>query len=101
MGRKLHRCAARKSKLMREYFNAHYEDPAYLIINRSKDIKEQLQARFALEEGFAVALKNVDPDLYDRFDETIGMYLAVEVFMLEEAYILGVQDRDRALQLQE
>lgn len=56
--------------------------------------------RFALEEGFAVALKNVNPDLYDRFDEIIGMYLSVEVSMLEEAYILGVQDRDRALKLQ-
>jgi len=85
---------------MREYFNAHYEDPAYLIINRSKKIKELLQDRFALEEGFAVALKNVNPNLYDRFDEIIGMYLSVEVSMLEEAYILGVQDRDRALKLQ-
>ena len=101
MERKLRRCAERKSTLMREYFNSHYVDPAYLIINKNKYIKEQLQARAILQEGFEADLRTLSSSLYDRFDEITSMYLSIEVFMLEEAYILGVQDRDRVLQLQE
>ena len=100
MGRKLRRYAEKKSKMMREYFNSHYEDPAYLIINRNPKLKEMLHNKSVLEESFTIALKHADPLLYARFDEIIGMYLSAEVFMLEEAYILGVQDRDRAFMQQ-
>lgn len=101
MRSKLHRCTARKSKLMREYFNAHYEDPAYIIIRRNPELKKLLDEKSLLEEGFSIALKHANPILYDRFDEIIGMYLLSEVLMMEEAYVLGVQDRDKSMQLQE
>ena len=98
--RRVHKLQPAKSTFMREYYNGHYEDPAYIIINRNKRCKEIVQRKMRLEEAFATKLKAISKDLYESYDNIISDYLLSETLMLEEAYVLGAQDRDRVFQLQ-
>ena len=101
MKRRVHKLQPERSTFMREYYNGHYEDPAYILINRNEKCKEMTQKRTPIEEEFAIRLKAVSEELYETYDKIIENYLLTETLMLEEAYVLGARDRDRALQLQE
>ena len=101
MKRRVHKLQPAKSTFMREYYNSHYEDPAYLIIKSNKKCKEIVQRKTQLEEEFIMKLKSINKELYETYDKIIEDYLISETLMLEDAYVLGARDRDRALQLQE
>ena len=101
MKRRVHKLQPAKSTFMREYYNSHYEDPAYLIIKSNKKCKEIVQRKTQLEEEFIMKLKSINKELYETYDKIIEYYLISETLMLEDAYVLGARDRDRALQLQE
>ena len=90
----------KNNTFMREYFRAHYEDPTYDLTESNQECRLAKKVRTDREEAFTQMLKEKAPELYIAFDDLIGEYLTFENLMFEEFYILGVQDRDRALMSQ-
>lgn len=98
--KRVHKLQPAKSTFMREYYNSHYEDPAYILINRNEKCKEIRRRRVPIEENFITQIKAISQELYETYDKILEDFLLCEMLMLEEAYILGAQDRDRAFMRQ-
>ena len=90
----------KKSTFMRKFFRSAYEDPLYRLIKRNPEGVEANHERLDRQEEFFELLKERDPELLDKYDNLIDSFLQFENVLFEEFYILGVQDRDRALMLQ-
>ncbi len=89
-----------QNNFMREYFRAYYEDPIG-VINKSSHICNKLdENRICNANKLQEELEKRAPELVELYSEIIDATLKWEDAMAEEAYIKGVQDRDRALNSQ-
>lgn len=89
--------SSNNSCFMREFYNSHYEDPVGEIIRSSKKCSELEEERLRYSNTFQEELANEAPELMELYSNLIDITFRWQSAMAEEAYILGVQDRDRAL----
>lgn len=87
----------KNSCFMREYYNSHYEDPVGIMIRSNKRCKELEEQRLNYVHTFQNELAKKAPELMELYSKMVDITLRWHSAMAEEAYILGVQDRDRAL----
>ena len=85
------------SCFMREYYNSHYEDPVREITRSSKKCSELEEERLRYSNTFQEELAKKAPELMEIYSKMVDVTFRWQSAMAEEAYILGVQDRDRAL----
>ena len=88
------------SCFMREYYNAHYEDPVGIITRSSKKCSELEEERLRYSNRFQEELSKKAPELMEIYSKMVDVTFRWQSAMAEEVYILGVQDRDRALSQQ-
>ena len=87
----------KNSCFMREYYNSHYEDPIGEIIMESSRCKELETKRISYTVSFQEELARKAPELMEIYSKIVDVTFRWQSALAEEAYILGVQDRDRAL----
>ena len=85
------------SCFMREYYNSCYEDPIGEIIRSSKKCSELEEERLRYSNTFQEELARKAPELIEMYSNLIDITFRWQSALAEEAYIFGVQDRDRAL----
>ncbi|MGN0735332.1 MAG: hypothetical protein ACI4LP_05865 [Anaerovoracaceae bacterium] len=88
---------SKKSCFMREYYHSHYEDPVGVMIRNSKRGKELVEQRLNYVQTFQEELAKKAPELMEIYSKLVDITFRWQSALAEEAYILGVQDRDRAL----
>lgn len=91
----------KKSCFMREYYQGHYEDPVWFIMKNSENCKEAEKEYVAMEHAFLDKLREISPDMVEEYSDVIGSLLYFQNCIIDEAYILGVKDRERSLLPQE
>lgn len=85
------------SCFMREFYNSHYEDPVGEITRSSEKCSELEEERLRYLNTFQEELAKKAPELMEIYSKLVDVTFRWQSAMAEEAYILGVQDRDRAL----
>ena len=88
---------SKNSYFMREYYNSHYEDPVGIMIRSSKRCKDLEEQRLNYVYTFQEELAEQAPELMEIYSKMVDVTFRWQSSMAEEAYILGVKDRDRAL----
>ena len=91
----------KNSTFMRKYFNSAYEDPLWNLIDSHTKCREVYDDRTNAQAAFREMLQEANPELCKIFDDLSNTIFHFEYVLFEEFYILGVQDRDKALALQE
>ena len=82
---------------MREFYNSCYEDPIGEITRSIKKCSELEEERLRYLNTFQEELAKKAPELMEIYSKLVDITFRWQSAMAEEAYILGVQDRDRAL----
>ena len=85
------------SCFMREFYNSHYEDPVGEITRSSKKCSEIEEERLRYSNIFQEELEKKAPELMEIYSKIVDVTFRWQSALAEEAYIFGVQDRDRAL----
>lgn len=71
------------------------------MMQNSEDCKEAEKEYIAMEHAFLDKLRAISPEMVEEYSDVIGSLLCFQNCIIDEAYILGVKDRERSLLLQE
>ena len=89
-----------ESTFMRDYYRTKYEDLVWTLDSRNEKCRDANKLMQHLECELIQKLEEKCPEmmeLYDKFSEEHSTWLKL---ILEECYILGVQDREQSLKSQ-